>query len=117
MLKNYLKIAWRNLLRNKVYFFINILGLSIALTVAFLMLLWVYDEYNTDKFHTNNDQLYRIKRTIPLEEGVLDVYPGLSYPLLKTANSLKIKGGVPRMREGGIENMKKRTSINSKKSC
>ncbi|WP_422082890.1 ABC transporter permease [Ulvibacterium sp.] len=85
MFKNYLKIAWRSLLKNKGYFSINVLGLSIALTVSFLMLLWVQDEYGMDKFHANDDQLYRVKRTIPLEEGVLDVYAGISYPLLRTA--------------------------------
>lgn len=85
MFKNYLKIAWRSLLKNKGYFSINVLGLSIALTVSFLMLLWVQDEYSMDKFHANDDQLYRVKRTIPLEEGVLDVYAGISYPLLRTA--------------------------------
>lgn len=85
MFKNYLKIAWRNLLKNKVYFFINVLGLSIALTVSFLLLLWVNDEYSVDKFHVNNDRLYQVKRTIPLEEGVLDVYESVPYQLLKTA--------------------------------
>ena len=85
MLKNHIKIARRSLLKNKGYFVINVLGLSIALTVSFLMLLWVQDEYRMDKFHANNDQLYRVKRTIPLEEGVLDVYAGISYPLLQTA--------------------------------
>ncbi len=85
MFKNYLKIAWRSLLKNKGYFSINVLGLSIALTISFLMLLWVQDEYSMDKFHANDDQLYRVKRTIPLEEGVLDVYAGISYPLLRTA--------------------------------
>ncbi|MEP3209084.1 MAG: ABC transporter permease [Maribacter sp.] len=85
MLKQYLKIAWRNLLKNKVYFFINVLGLSIALTVSFLLLLWVNDEYSVDKFHVNNDRLYQVKRTIPLEEGVLDVYESVPYQLLKTA--------------------------------
>jgi ABC-type antimicrobial peptide transport system permease subunit len=85
MFKNYIKIAWRNLIKNKVYFLINTIGLSIALTVSFLMLLWVYDEYSMDKFHTSNDQLYRIKRTIPLEVGVLDVYRSVPYPLLKAA--------------------------------
>ncbi len=94
MFKNHLKIAWRNLIKNKVYFVINIFGLSIALTVSFLMLLWVYDEYNMDKFHTNNDQLYRVKRTIPLEAGVLDVYRSISYPLLKTA-----KEQIPEIKE------------------
>lgn len=83
MFRNYLKIAWRNLIKNKSYFFINILGLSIALTVSFLMLLWVYDEYNMDKFHANNDRLYQVKRTIPLEAGTFDVYETTPYPLLK----------------------------------
>jgi len=85
MLGNYLKIAWRNLLINKGYFAINLLGLSIALTVSLLMLLWVQDEYGMDKFHANDDRLFRVKRTIPLEDGILDVYNGISYPLLKTA--------------------------------
>lgn len=85
MFKNYLKIAWRNLIRNKGYFSINVLGLAIALTVSFLMLLWVQDEYSKDKFHVKDDQLFRVKRTIPLEEGVLDVYAGISYPFLRAA--------------------------------
>lgn len=85
MLTNHIKIAWRNLFRNKGYFFINVFGLSLALTVSFLMLLWVYDEYQTDKFHVNKDHLYLAKRTVPLEEGVLDVYQNVSYPFLKTA--------------------------------
>lgn len=88
MFKNNLKIAWRNLLKNKVYFFINILGLCMALTASFLMLLWVYDEYTIDKFHANNDRLYQVKRTIPLEEGVLDVYETVPYQLLKTAKDV-----------------------------
>ncbi|MEO0527656.1 MAG: ABC transporter permease [Bacteroidota bacterium] len=85
MFTNHLKVAWRNLLKNKGYFVINILGLSMALTVSFLMLLWVYDENSMDKFHANNDRLYQIKRTVPLEEGILDVYETVPYPLLKTA--------------------------------
>lgn len=85
MIRNYIKIAWRNLFKNKGYFSINVLGLSLALTVSFLMLLWVHDEYSMDKFHANNDQLYRVKRTIPLEEGILDVYESAPYQLLRTA--------------------------------
>lgn len=85
MIRNYIKIAWRNLFKNKGYFLINVLGLSLALTVSFLMLLWVFDEYSMDKFHANNDQLYRVKRTIPLEEGIFDVYESAPYQLLRTA--------------------------------
>ena len=83
MLKNFIKTAWRNLTKNKVYFSINVLGLSIALTASFLLLLWVYDEYKMDKFHANNDRLYQVKRTIPLQDGILDVYESTPYPLLK----------------------------------
>ncbi|QCW98815.1 FtsX-like permease family protein [Aggregatimonas sangjinii] len=84
MFNNYLKIAWRNLTKNKVYFVINILGLSMALTASFLMLLWVYDEYTIDKFHANDERLFQVKRTIPLENGVIDVYETVPYQLLKT---------------------------------
>ena len=85
MIKNYLKIAWRTLIKNRVYFSINTIGLSIAIAVSFLMLLWVFDEYSMDKFHEKDDQLFLVKRTIPLEQGILDVYAGISYPLLKSA--------------------------------
>ncbi len=85
MFKNYIKIAWRTLIKNRVYFTINTIGLSIAIAVSSLMLLWVFDEYGTDKFHEKDDQLFLVKRTIPLEKGVFDVYEGISYPLLKTA--------------------------------
>ncbi|MEM1338812.1 MAG: ABC transporter permease [Bacteroidota bacterium] len=85
MFKNHLKTAWRNLLKNRGYFSINIFGLFIALTASFLMLLWVYCELNTDTFHKNEDRLFLVKRTIPLEEGVFDVYQNTAYPLLKNA--------------------------------
>ena len=49
------------------------------------MLLWVNDEWNTDKFHENIDNIYRVKRTIPLEGNTLDVYSGVPYPVLAAA--------------------------------
>ena len=85
MFKNHIKIAWRNLFKNKSYFFINTLGLSVALTVSFLMLLWVYDEYSIDKFHSNEDRLFLGKRTIPLADDVFDVYDNISYPMMEAA--------------------------------
>ena len=62
MLKNFLKIAWRNLARNKVYSAINILGLAGGMAVALLIGLWVYHEYSYDKFLPNYKQLYRVQR-------------------------------------------------------
>ena len=85
MFNNYLKSAYRNLLHKKSYSIINIAGLSISLAVTFLMLLWVQDEWNMDKFHENHDRLYRVKRTIPLEDNKLDVYRNVSYPMLEAA--------------------------------
>lgn len=60
MFKNYLKTAFRNLRRNKIYSFINIAGLSIGLACAMLILLYVKDEVSFDKFHKNVNNIYRI---------------------------------------------------------
>ncbi|GGM84127.1 ABC transporter permease [Dyadobacter beijingensis] len=58
MLKNYLKIAFRNLLRNKAFSAINILGLSVGMASALLILFWMYNEISYDRFHKNKDYLY-----------------------------------------------------------
>lgn len=60
MLKNYLKMAYRNLLRHKGFSLINISGLALGMTCSILILLWVKDELSFDRFHTNVDQLYRV---------------------------------------------------------
>lgn len=60
MFENYLKIAIRNLRRNKIYSFINIAGLSMGLACAMLIILYVKDEVSFDKFHRNVDNIYRI---------------------------------------------------------
>lgn len=58
MLKNYLKIAFRNLLKNKGFSFINILGLSVGMASAILILLWIQHEVNYDQFHTKKDRIF-----------------------------------------------------------
>ena len=60
MFKNYVKIAFRNVVRNKGYSFINIFGLAVGLTVCILIMLWVQDEYNCDRYHDNLDNIYRV---------------------------------------------------------
>src|SRR3982751_2464438 len=60
MFKNYFKIAFRNLYRNKVYSLINIAGLSLGLACAMLIMLYVKDEVSFDKFHKNVNNIYRI---------------------------------------------------------
>jgi putative ABC transport system permease protein len=61
MLRNYIKTAWRNLLRNKFYSAINIAGLTIGLAVGMLILLWVQDELSFDSFHKQTANIYRLE--------------------------------------------------------
>lgn len=60
MIKNYLKIALRNILKNKGYAFINISGLAIGMGVCLLIAVWVMDELSYDRHHPNSDRIYRI---------------------------------------------------------
>ncbi len=62
MIKNYFKTAWRNLINNKIYSAINILGLAGGMAVALLIGLWVYNEYSYDRFLPEHEQVYRVKR-------------------------------------------------------
>ncbi len=60
MLKNYFKIAYRNIIRHKAYAFINLSGLAIGMASSILILLWVQNELSYDKFNTNAKQIYRV---------------------------------------------------------
>lgn len=60
MLKNYLKIAWRYLLKNKAHSFINIAGLSAGMAVAMLIALWIRDEWNFDRVHTHYNSIAQV---------------------------------------------------------
>jgi putative ABC transport system permease protein len=70
MLKNYFKIAFRNLLKYKKYSLINVLGLAIGLACFIIIMLWVQDELSFDRFHKNADDIYLIIR---LDSGESDV--------------------------------------------
>ncbi len=58
MIRNYLKIAWRNLTKNKAFSFLNISGLAIGMASAVLILLWVSNEVSYDRYHKNRDSIY-----------------------------------------------------------
>lgn len=60
MIRSYLKIAWRNLLKNKAYSFINICGLGIGLSCALVIGLFIADEYSYDTFHQYAADIYRV---------------------------------------------------------
>ena len=60
MIRNYLKIAFRNIIRHKAFTAINIAGLAIGMTCSIFILLWVQNELSYDRFHKNADEIYRI---------------------------------------------------------
>jgi len=60
MIRNYIKIAWRNLVKNKGYSAINIGGLAIGMAVAILIGLWIYDELSFNKYHKNYDRIAQV---------------------------------------------------------
>lgn len=64
MLKNYFKIAVRNLIKHKGYSFINISGLAIGIAACLLIFLYINDEVTFDKFHHNSDRIYRINSKV-----------------------------------------------------
>ncbi|GAB4031743.1 ABC transporter permease [Spirosoma gilvum] len=62
MFRNYLKIAFRNLAKNKGYSFINIGGLAVGMAVAMLIGLWIYDELSYNTYHTYYDRIAQVKQ-------------------------------------------------------
>ena len=71
MYRNYLKIGWRNLFRQKGYSFINIGGLAVGMAVALLIGLWIHDELSFNKYHQNYDRLAWVMQNQTFgEEGI-----------------------------------------------
>ncbi len=64
MIKNYLKIAWRNLLKNKGFSAINIFGLAVGIACCLLITLYVTDELSYDKYHEKGNRIYRLNNSI-----------------------------------------------------
>lgn len=101
MFRNYLKIAWRSLLRNKSFSAINILGLSIGMAVCFIILLFVQDELSYDRFNVKANNIYRIDFKANINEGKINesnVMPPVArtlqqdYPEVKEATRLRQLG-------------------------
>ncbi|MDB5205599.1 MAG: antimicrobial peptide transporter permease [Flavisolibacter sp.] len=80
MIRNYLKIAWRNLMKNKVFSFINIFGLAVGLTCCILISLYIYHETSYDKHLPNGDRIYQLGTTF-IDQGVEEKGTNTSAPL------------------------------------
>src|SRR5687768_6824682 len=65
MIRNYIKVAIRNLLRQKGFSSINIFGLALGISCTALIGMWVNDEVSYDRFHKDYDRMYRITATLP----------------------------------------------------
>src|SRR5215210_803529 len=80
MLKNYFKIAWRNMKKNKVFSFINILGLSVGLSCCLLIAIYLYHEFSYDTYHKNIDELYQLGTTF-IKDGKGSKTPNTPAPI------------------------------------
>lgn len=89
MLKNYFKIAFRNLWRHKAFSFINIMGLTVGLTACFLIFLFVSFEKSYDSFHSKSDRIYRIVTDLKTPSDDLHI------PVTSWAFAPKIKSEMP----------------------
>ncbi|MEI9957053.1 MAG: ABC transporter permease [Ferruginibacter sp.] len=63
MIKNYFKIAFRNLMRGKFISFINLFGLTIGITCCLLILAYIINELSFDKYNKNANEIYRVTRS------------------------------------------------------
>src|SRR5258706_15297833 len=73
MIKNYFKTAFRNLVKNKFYSAINIIGLAAGLATCMLILLYVLDELSYDKYNTNSKRIYRVNNEVKFGGNYFDV--------------------------------------------
>jgi len=97
MLKNFIKVALRNLRAKKAFSFINITGLAVGMAGAILIALWVQNEYSFDSFHANNKTLYKVWYRYPSKDyvGTQEVTAGplgaalkQEYPDIKSASRI-----------------------------
>ena len=105
MIKNYFKIAWRNLLKNKGFTAINILGLSLGIACFIVIAMFVTDELSYDRYNVKADRIYRINSDIlfggadmhdatssdPMGETLKNDYPEVEqYVRLYASNGSKL---------------------------
>ena len=91
MISNYIKVAIRNLLRQKGFSFINIFGLALGISCTALIGMWVNDELSYDRFHNGYERIYRVTATLP----ELNVHAAVSSAPL----ALAMKNEIPEVEE------------------
>ncbi len=81
MIKNYFKIAWRNLVKSKFYSGINILGLAAGMAVAMLIAFWIWDEVTYDRYHAKHDRLAQVMTTFFDDKGKMETGQAVCMPI------------------------------------
>ena len=116
MIKNYIKIAFRNLTRNRLFSFINIFGLALSMSVCMMVMLRTKDQLSYDRFHPHigrtyriitqvtdrkNDPYYLASTPLPLknavedsslEEGIVNIYAAIQHDASYKDKAIKISG-------------------------
>lgn len=114
MLKNYIKVAVRNILKNKIFAFINITGFSVGISVSILILLFVQNELSFDSFNKNEDRIYRLveieQRTngihktsaqpLPLGPALVSEFPEIKSAVRFVGSGAVITSGTAKFNEG-----------------
>ena len=80
MIKNYFKIAWRNLIKNKAHTIINVTGLSVGMAVAMLIGLWIWDEVSYDHYFKDHDRIVQVMQHQTFN-GVIETQNSIPIPL------------------------------------
>ncbi len=81
MFKNYVKIAWRNIFRNRSFSLINIIGLSVSMSLGLLVILILKDQYSFDDFHKDADRIYRVDTKAIRTDGGAELYASAPFAL------------------------------------
>ena len=105
MLKNTIKLAFRTMRRQKIYSFINIIGLAVGLTCCILLLLWIQDESGYDRFHENSNRIYRV--TIKDKIGGSDQ----NFAVTSIAMAPVIKNEIPEILYAANASHRRRTTV------
>lgn len=113
MIKTYFKIAWRNIMKHKVFSLINIVGLTIGLCASFIIGLMVYYDFTFDNFHEDTDRIYRVVTDFDSPEGQF-YNPGVSTALetaIEDNSSFEIVNGFYVLRPFKVENKVNQTEF------
>jgi ABC-type antimicrobial peptide transport system permease subunit len=99
MFQSYLKIAWRNIWKNKAFSVTNLLGLTIGSTCTLLILLWVQDELQWDRFHPNHKNIYHVLVNRNFN-GEVTTDNSTPFPL-----AAALKANFPEIKNGSVDNI------------